>query len=88
MIIMKELVDEGWISLFDESQLNQEISQAEVDELVFVTWGNANKYNNSKLKNNEKLLNRVNETDFEKVFDKRQERLKGALARRKNDTSI
>ncbi len=71
---LRDLFNEGWITAYDETQLDKILSQEEIDELVFHTWGWAIKLNVKKLKNNKELVKRVNSTDFSKVFDKMQER--------------
>ena len=73
-MLAKELGKEGWIdcSYCDD---DEEISQDEIDEHVFQTWGWAMKFNVKKLKENEYLKKRVAETDFSEVFKKRQARM-------------
>ena len=75
-MLVKELEKDGWINC--EYCDDEEISQDEIDELVFHVWGWAMKLNVKKLKENKYLKKRVDETDFIKVFKKRQERLKDA----------
>ena len=71
---LRDLFNEGWITAYDEIELDKILSQEEIDELVFHTWGWAMKLNVQKLKNNRELVKRVNATDFSKVFDKMQKR--------------
>ena len=71
----KDLEKEGWIKV---GFFNRNISQDEIDELVFDTWGWANKLNVKKLKENKYLLKRVKDTNFKEVFDKKQKRIQNS----------
>ena len=74
-MLVKELEKEGWLNC-EYCDADEEISQDEIDELVFHTWGWAMKLKVKKLIENEYLKKRVDETDFKEVLKKRQERLK------------
>ena len=66
-MLSKELAKEGWLNC-EYCDDDEEISQDEIDELVFHTWGMAMKLNVKKLKENKYLKKRVAETDFREVF--------------------
>lgn len=64
---LKDLAKEGWI--ISTSVKDSELTQDQIDELVYRTWGWASKLRVKNIQENPYLIERVNSINFDEVFE-------------------